>query len=110
VPSPERLALGAEPTDKLKAYRVRTSGVAQLRHLLGLVVSNVQVTIAGIEFTLKHRPPRDLEAIEHALLVQLGNVEDALAHVRRMKHRRDQPVTAHELASHDEAQQEALRP
>lgn len=93
------LKLGDAPSERLKGWRVRHGGAAQLRHLLSLVVDRQGGTLAGIEFTLRHRAPRDLEAIERALVVQLADVENTLAHVRNMIHRRDMPVSALELSA-----------
>lgn len=102
------LKLGDEPTTRLKEFRTKRAGVAQLRTLLEAIGSSAG-NVAGIAFTIKHRPPRNLEAIEDVLIKHLAWCEDALAHVRRMRLYRDRPVSAMELASHEPAQQEALR-
>lgn len=101
------LKLGDDPTERLKQHRVKYGGGAQLRHLLEHVTSSGTL-IAGIAFTLLHRPPRNLEAIEESLTAHLAYTEDALAHVRRMRANRDRPVSAHDLASHDPEAQAAL--
>jgi len=47
---------------------------------------------------LRHRPARDLDAVELALVHHLAHVEDALAHVRRLQLYRDMPVSVTEQA------------
>lgn len=101
------LNLGDEPTDRLKQHRVKYGGAAQLRHLLEHVTSSGTI-IAGIAFTLRHRPPRNLEAIEESLTAHLAYTEDALAHVRRMRGYRDRPVSAAEMAFDNPEAQAAL--
>ena len=59
-------------------------GLNTLRIALG-AIAKTHEPLAAAAYVLAVRPPRDLDGIERLLLEHLATVEDALAHVRRMK-------------------------
>jgi hypothetical protein len=93
--------------ERLREIRVRR-GWANLRmHLQSVLVTYEPLQAA--EFVIRSRPPRDLEALEDALLRHLASLEMALHWVRLVKDNRDRPVSVTEKSSLDPEVQEALR-
>lgn len=59
-------------------------GSGQLRIELEAIERSTE-PIRGANWVLKHRPLRDVSALERDLLCLLADVENALAHVRLMR-------------------------
>ena len=95
------LRAGDQPSERLRRWRVRHGGWAQLRHLIETAVES-RMDLTALAYVLRHRPPRDLEEIERALVKQHADLENALAHVHRMIGYRDMPVSAGEVGHHGE--------
>lgn len=106
--TPLSLRVGDPPTERLKAYRRKYGGGAQLRALIVKVVES-RMDLGAMAYVLKHRAPKDLEAIERALVVQLADLEEALAHVQRMRHFEQMAVTSSEYTTQHPELVEILR-
>lgn len=102
------LKVGDPPTERLKAYRRKYGGAAELRARIEAVVES-RLDLNALVYVLKHRPPKDLKAIEDALLAQSADVENALAHIRRMRALEEMPVSTGEYTSHEAELVEILR-
>lgn len=60
-------------------------GLSALRIALATIQKNVE-PVNALAYIVAHRAPRSLEDVEQALLNLSAAVEDALAHVRQMRH------------------------
>lgn len=60
-------------------------GVGVLRIALASLQESV-IPLAAAAYAYRNSEPRNLDGLERLLLEHLADVEDALAHVRRMKH------------------------
>lgn len=102
------LRVGDPPTERLKAYRRKYGGGAELRARIEKVVES-RMDLVALVYVLKHRAPKDLEAIEQALLAQAADVENALAHIRLMRLHEQMPVTSSEYTTQHPELIEILR-
>lgn len=99
-------AAGDPPSLRLQSLRIK-QGSANLRLHLSSITTTFEPLMAA-EFAIRARPPRDIDAIEVALLDHLGAVENALHWVRLMRLNRDRPVSMREMTALDPELREAL--